>query len=227
MIWGDLGTHAGLLLTAAATATATPTVPAIPAWLSALDPAWLNAATLLLMFVEGAGVPGVPGILPMLAQAGLIETGRTTFAEAALWGILGNWLGSLAGYAFGRSGMRLLPARWRERLEGERVRGLLERYGGGLVIVSRTVGSLRTPVTWSAAPLGYPFGRFAFFSLLGALLHVLVWQYGLWKFGAALLVLARRAETDLLGVALGAALLWGLWLGWRRWRGPASPPPAA
>ncbi|WP_235514650.1 DedA family protein [Deinococcus sp. Leaf326] len=226
MILGGLG-EPGLLLTAAATAATVTAVPAVPAWLSALDPAWLNAATLLLMFVEGAGVPGVPGILPMLAQAGLIEAGHTTFAEAALWGVLGNWLGSLAGYAFGRSGMRRLPPRWRERLEGERIRGLLARHGGGLVIVSRTVGSLRTPVTWSAAPLGYPFGRFALFSLLGALLHVLVWQYGLWKFGAALLVLARRAETDLLGAALGVALLWGLWQGWRRWRGPASPPPPA
>lgn len=221
MIGVDLGAHAGLLLSAA-TATAAATIPAVPAWLSALNPAWLNAATLLLMFVEGAGVPGVPGILPMLAQAGLIETGRTTFIEATFWGVLGNWWGSLAGYAFGRSGLRWLPVRWRERLEGERVRGLLARYGGGLVIVSRTVGSLRTPVTWSAAPLGYPFGRFAGFSLLGALLHVLVWQYGLWKFGAALLTLARRVEADLLGVALGAALLWGVWVGWHRWR-PRHP----
>ncbi|MFC5849684.1 DedA family protein [Deinococcus petrolearius] len=207
----------GLLLAVAA--------PAAPAWLRALDPAWLDAATLLLMFVEGAGVPGVPGLLPMLAQAGMIGTGRTTFAQAALWGVLGNWLGSLAGYAFGRSGARRLPTRWRGHLEGERVRGLLERYGGGLVVLSRTVGSLRTPVTWSAAPLGYPFGRFAVFSLVGALLHVLVWQYGLWKFGAGLLAFARRAETDLLGVALGAALLWGLGWSSRRRRAPSARPP--
>ena len=66
------------------------------------------------------------------------------------------------------------------------------------------MGSLRTPVTLSAGPLGYPFVPFALYSLLGALLHVLVWQYGLWKFGALLLVEARRAETDLLGLALAA-----------------------
>ncbi|WP_019586220.1 DedA family protein [Deinococcus apachensis] len=190
----------------------------LPGWLGALDPEWLNAATLGLMFLEGMGLPGIPGVVPMLAQAGMIESGRTTFPEAALWGILGNWSGSLAGYAFGLQGVRHLPASWQSGLEGERVRDLLARWGGALVIVSRTVGSLRTPVTWSAGPLGYPFGRFAGFSFLGALLHVLVWQYGLWKFGALLLSAARRVETDLLGLALLAGLVWGLGWGWRRWR---------
>lgn len=191
------------------------TGPALPAWLTALDPAWLNAATLGLMFLEGAGVPGIPGVVPMLAQAGMIESGRTTFAEAALWGVLGNWLGSLAGYTFGLHGVRLLPASWRARLQGERVRRLLARWGGALVVVSRTVGSLRTPVTWSAGPLGYPLPAFLLYSLLGALLHVLVWQYGLWKFGALLLTQARRVETDLLGPALLIALAWGGWWSWR------------
>lgn len=195
----------------------------LPTWLSALDPAWLNAATLGLMFLEGTGLPGIPGVVPMLAQAGMIESGRTTFAEAALWGILGNWLGSLAGYAFGLRGVRRLPARWRSRLEGERVRRLLTRWGGALVIVSRTLGSLRTSVTWSAGPLGYRFGPFAGYSLLGALLHVLVWQYGLWKFGALVLGAARRVETDLLGLALLAALIWGVGWGWRRHARPPAP----
>ncbi|SEJ66163.1 membrane protein DedA, SNARE-associated domain [Deinococcus reticulitermitis] len=198
------------------------TGPALPAWLTALDPAWLNAATLGLMFLEGAGVPGIPGVVPMLAQAGMIESGRTTFVEAALWGVAGNWLGSLAGYAFGRRGARRLPASWQARLGGERVRGLLARWGGALVVVIRTVGSLRTPVTWTAGPLGYPFVPFALYSLLGALLHVLVWQYGLWKFGALLLAVARRAETDLLGLALLLALGCGLW----RWRGVGRAGPA-
>lgn len=193
--------------------------PDLPGWLAGLNVGWTNAATLALMFLEGAGVPGVPGALPMLAQAGLLETGRTTFAEAAFWGVLGNWTGSLAGYAFGRHAARLLPPRWRAPLERDDVRDALQRWGGGLVVVSRTIGSLRTPVTWAAAPSGFPFRAFALYSLAGALVHVLVWQYLLWRFGALVL---RRFESGAVWIALALALVAALGWWWRRRRAGVS-----
>ncbi|MEW6423064.1 MAG: DedA family protein, partial [Deinococcota bacterium] len=159
----------------------------LPGWLASLDPTLLNAATFGLLTLEGAGVPGVPGVIPMLAQSAMIDAGRTTLEAALFWGVLGNWGGSLLGYAAGRWGGHRLPARWTRSLQGERTQALLDRWGAGVIILSRTVGSLRTPITLGAGAARYPFPRFVLFSLLGALLHVGVWQVVLWRFGPALL----------------------------------------
>ena len=55
-------------------------------WLSSLDPTLLHFVTFFLMLLEGAGVPGVPGALPMIAQVAEIDAGHTTLAAAIFWG---------------------------------------------------------------------------------------------------------------------------------------------
>nr|WP_246580349.1 VTT domain-containing protein [Deinococcus aestuarii] len=178
----------------------------------------MNAATLGLMFVEGAGVPFIPGILPMLAQAALISAGRTSYPEAVLWGALGNFLGSLAGYTLGGWILARLPARWRSRVETPRVRHLTAHAGPLLIVISRSIGSLRTPVTWTARALGVPAAPFTLWALVGAVLHVGIWQYLLWKSGEAALAYFRRAEADLTPILLLAALGVALWWGARHLR---------
>lgn len=195
----------------------------LPEWLASLDPTLLNAATFGLLTLEGAGVPGVPGVIPMLAQSAMIDAGRTTLEAALLWGVLGNWCGSLLGYAAGRWGGHRLPARWTRSLRGERTQALLDRWGAGVIILSRTVGSLRTPITLGAGAARYPFPRFVLFSFLGALLHVGVWQVVLWRFGPALLPRLQRVGAE---VAAGLAVALVLGLGWlwirRRQRGGSA-----
>ncbi|GAA5514574.1 hypothetical protein Dcar01_03330 [Deinococcus carri] len=191
------------------------------AWLTGLDPAWLNAATFGLLTLEGAGIPGIPGIVPMLAQSALIDAGRTTLAAALFWGTLGNWLGSLLGYAAGRWGERWLPPRWRAAVQNQRNLDLLARWGAPLVLVSRTVGSLRTPVTLGAGLTRFPFGAYLLLSLLGALLHVGVWQTLLWRFGPALLPHLERVGIDAFAAVVVVVALWLLWRGLRR-RAPLS-----
>ncbi|GAA5533004.1 DedA family protein [Deinococcus aluminii] len=179
-------------------------------WLSGLDPTLLNAATFGLLTLEGAGIPGVPGVLPMLAQSALIDAGRTSLAAALTWGVLGNWLGSLLGYAAGRWGQRWLPPRWQAAIRQPRNLDLLERWGAPLIVVSRTVGSLRTPVTLVAGMTHYPWPRYLLLSLLGALLHVGVWQTVLWRLGPAVLPQIEHYGAEGLAAVLLAALL--LWL---------------
>ncbi|CAM3674942.1 DedA family protein [Deinococcus saxicola] len=181
-------------------------------WITGLDPAVLNLSTFGLLALEGAGIPGVPGVLPMLAQVSAIEAGHTTLTSAIFWGVLGNWLGSLLGYAAARWGGQYLPARWLEHPGMERTGKLLTRWGGPLVIVSRTIGSLRTPVTLLCGLTRFPFLAYVLLSLLGALLHVGAWQTALWKFGPVIVPQVLRWGTQL---GLGAAaLLLIVWL-WR------------
>ena len=187
------------------------------AWLDSLNPLWLHFASFSLMFLEGMGIPGIPGFLPMLALAESIQAGQTTLIEALTWGTLGNWLGSLTGYRLAASLLVRLPQSWQKLARSRRTARLMARYGGLLVVVSRTVGSLRTPVTLYAGASGYAWPAYLAWSAVGALLHVGVWQTLLWRFGPEILRRFEELQGQLLPYLLGAAALIAVW-GWYRWR---------
>lgn len=190
-------------------------------WIAGLDPAVLNLSTFGLLALEGAGIPGIPGVLPMLAQASAIDAGHTTLTAAIVWGVLGNWLGSLLGYAAARWGGQYLPARWLEHPGMERAGKLLDRWGAPLVIVSRTIGGLRTPVTLLCGLTRFPLPAYLLLSFVGAAVHVGAWQTALWKFGP---VIVPQIERWGLQIGLGAAaLLLAVWL-WRRYGGRVNKP---
>ena len=186
------------------------------AWLDSLPPLWLHLSTFILMFLEGMGIPGIPGVLPMLALAESIHAGQTTLPEAVAWGALGNWLGSLLGYRLAASALRWLPESWQRIARSERTARIMRRWGGLAIIVSRTVGSLRTPITLYAGASGYPWRAYTVYSLLGAVLHVGVWQTLLWRFGPEILQNFERFQSQLLPYFAGAVLLGVAWLLFRR-----------
>ena len=182
------------------------------AWLDSLPPLWLHLTTFIMMFLEGMGIPGIPGVLPMLALAESIHAGQTTLPEAIAWGALGNWLGSLSGYRLAASALRRLPRSWQRIARSPHTAGIMRRWGGLAVIVSRTIGSLRTPVTLYAGASGYPWRAYLGFSFLGALLHVGLWQTLLWRFGPEILQSSEHVQARLLPYLAGVALLVVLWL---------------
>ncbi len=192
------------------------------AWLDSLSAFWLHMASFILMFLEGMGIPGIPGILPMLALAESIHAKHTTLLEAIIWGTAGNWLGSLAGYQVAHLALKKLPLHWQETARNPRAVSLMQRVGGLAVIVSRTVGSLRTPVTLYAGASQYPWRSYIVYSFLGALLHVGVWQTLLWAYGPAILQQLERRQHELLPYVLAAAAVALLiWL-WRKKTLPAK-----
>ena len=194
-------------------------------WLDSLPPLWLHLSTFLMMFLEGMGIPGIPGVLPMLALAESIHAGQTTLPEAVAWGVAGNWLGSLLGYRLAASALKRLPTSWQSVARSERTARIMRRWGGFAVILSRTVGSLRTPVTLYAGASGYPWRAYSVFSLLGAMLHVGVWQTLLWRFGPTILQSFERFQSQLLPYLIGAVLLGAAWLLLRRRLKQARPDP--
>ncbi|MBB5378456.1 membrane protein DedA with SNARE-associated domain [Deinococcus metalli] len=75
--------------------------------------------------------------------------------------------------------------------------------------MSRSPGNLRTPVTTVTGTSRHPLIRSAAFSLLGAGLHVGVWQTLLWQVGPALfLQVAHWSRELLIGVAVIALSAW-------------------
>lgn len=179
-------------------------------WLSTRNPDTVDAAMLLAMTLEGMGIPGIPGEIPMLAQAGLIHAGERTYWHASVVGTSANFLGSLLGYAVGAYGARWLPERWRGRLLQGSAQLAASPHSGWLILISRSIGALRTPITWGAGAGRYPFGRFAIWALLGAIVHVFVWQYALWQGTGWLGHLRPHELLAVLGVALVLGLTWWL-----------------
>ena len=186
------------------------------AWLDSLSPIWLHLTTFVMMFLEGMGIPGIPGVLPMLALAESIHAGQTTLTEAVAWGVAGNWVGSLVGYKLAAVSLKRLPRRWQRIARSRRTAGIMRRWGGLAVILSRTFGSLRTPVTLYAGASGYPWRTYLGFSFLGALLHVGVWQTLLWRFGPDILKSFESFQGQLLPYVLALAALVVVWLIVRR-----------
>ncbi len=179
-------------------------------WLSTRDPLSVDLVTLLAMTLEGMGIPGIPGEIAMLAQAGLIESGKHSYLHASVVGTVANFLGSLLGYQLAALWSDRFPERWRARLMEGATRLSASQQGGWLVLLSRSFGALRTPVTWGAGAGGFPYGAYLIWALLGAIVHVFVWQYMLWQ-GTGLLSRLKPRELVAVGIlALIGGLIWWL-----------------
>ena len=185
-------------------------------WLDSLNPLWLHLTSFALMFLEGMGIPGIPGFLPMLALSESIHAGQTSLPEALISGTLGNWLGSLLGYQLAASLLIRLPLSWQRLARSRRTARLMQRYGGLLVVISRTIGSLRTPVTLYAGASRYHWPAYIAWSAVGAALHVGVWQTLIWRFGPEILRQFEELQGQLLPYIVGVIVLLIIVWWWRR-----------
>jgi len=136
---------------------------------------------LLLFFIEGTGMPGIPYEPAFLAAGFLIENGQMDFWGAVLVGILGNLLGNLAGYWLGAHPGKGLFMRILRRSGGEeallKARHWLDRYGAPLVVLARWFSPIRTPTILAAGLAGMDFRAYLFYSALGAFTWTWAWQY--------------------------------------------------
>lgn len=181
------------------------------AWLAGRDPLTVDLAMLLAMTLEGMGIPGIPGEVPMLAQAALIHAGVHSYWHAAVIGTIANFLGSLLGYELAARGVKWFPARWRHTLTKGAAKLNGSRHAGWLILLSRSFGALRTPITWGAGAGRYPFGPYAVWAFVGAVIHVFAWQYALWK-GTGWFSHLKPHELLWAGaLALVAGLAYWLW----------------
>lgn len=176
-----------------------------------MDPWWVHGLLFVVLLIEGVGVPGIPFELLWVTEGLLIHAGKTTFWEAVMWGTLGNWIGNVLGYVFGHKIAAYLPEKARNAIELRDVKSWYAKYDFWVVLISRWMGFLRTPFILYAGAAGMGLGRYSAFSLLGSLVWVGVWQYGLWKSGEAFLSWWRDHQ---LWIVLGCVLVAGLSLWW-------------
>ena len=170
----------------------------------------------LVVTLEAAGLPFLPGEIALISAALLAQPGRHHFSISAVIAVAAAAAvtGYTAGYWLGRKGGRRLLMRWefarRALPPSER---FFERHGAKTVFIGRFVTVLRAMAAWLAGITHMRFAPFMAWNVAGAVA---------WAAGYGLLAyLAGRAVVDAVDryslyavvviavlVALGAAVFW-------------------
>jgi membrane protein DedA with SNARE-associated domain len=134
------------------------------------------AAVFVLMALESACIP-IPSEAIMLFAGFAVSKGELTLVGIVAAGVLGNLVGSLAGYAIGYFGRTDLLERSRffhvSSARLEQAERWFERYGSATVFFSRMLPLVRTFVSVPAGVAKMPLGRFSLLTTLGSIPWVL------------------------------------------------------
>lgn len=180
--------------------------------------------------VEGFGIPA-PGQTLLIAGAVTAAT-QTQFhiglllLAAFLAAILGSSLGYVIGHRGGRALLRRLRVNERHLQRAEQG---FDRYGGGLIVVSRFFDGLRQMNSIAAGILEMPWWTFTAYNVLGAALWVGCWGLGIYyldEHWRAIFSFIRQLNPWVAAIApLGILLL----LAYVRygWRGQSRTPSKA
>jgi membrane protein DedA with SNARE-associated domain len=131
----------------------------------------------LLMLVESANVP-MPSEATMLFAGFKVEEGDLTLFGIVAAGVLGNVVGSWAGYAIGYYGREELLERHKvfhvSPRQMERVERWFERYGAATVFFTRMLPIVRTFISTPAGAAHMNFLRFTIYTAAGCIPWVLM-----------------------------------------------------
>jgi len=157
------------------------------------------------VLVEGFGIPA-PGQTLLMASAVLAARDDMSLAWVLTLAFAAAVLGNSLGYLLGRwGGHRLLLKIGVSRGRMDKVEGLFNRYGGGVVTTGRFFDGLRQLNGIVAGTLEMSWWRFTLFNVLGAALWVGLWGLGVYFFEHnidALFAVFHRLEPYILALTL-------------------------
>ena len=131
----------------------------------------------LLMLVESANIP-MPSEATMLFAGFQVEEGELTLLGITAAGVLGNVVGSWAGYAigyYGRTGiLEKYPIFHVSPKQMERVEDWFERYGAATVFFTRMLPIVRTFISTPAGAAHMNLAKFTIYTAAGCIPWVLM-----------------------------------------------------
>lgn len=159
----------------------------------------------VVVFLEVAGLPFIPGETALIAAAALASQGHGSIVWIIVLAIAAAVTGAVAAYLVGRRWGRELLTRWRwfERVshEGvERSQQFFDRHGSKAVFLGRFVPVLRATLGWMAGVGRMEFGGFLFWNVLGAVVWGCAIGLVAYYLGEAVI---KAVERD-LGIGIGA-----------------------
>lgn len=164
----------------------------------------------VVVFLEVAGLPFIPGETALIAAAALASQGHGSIVWIIVLAIAAAVTGAVAAYVVGRRWGRELLTRWRwfERVshEGvERSQQFFDRHGSKAVFLGRFVPVLRATLGWMAGVGRMEFGGFLLWNVLGAVVWGCAIGLVAYYLGEAVI---KAVERDLgIGVAAIAGIL--------------------
>lgn len=164
----------------------------------------------VVVFLEVAGLPFIPGETALIAAAALASQGHGSIVWIIVLAIAAAVTGAVAAYVVGRRWGRELLTRWRwfERVshEGvERSQQFFDRHGSKAVFLGRFVPVLRATLGWMAGVGRMELGGFLLWNVLGAVVWGCAIGLVAYYLGEAVI---KAVERDLgIGVAAIAGIL--------------------
>ena len=132
------------------------------------------------VLVEGFGIPA-PGQTMLMAGAILAARGGMSIEWVLALAFLAAVLGNSLGYLLGCWGGRLILEKVGiSEARMQRMEGLFNRYGGGVVFVGRFFDGLRQLSGIVAGTLEMPWWKFTVFNVLGAATWTALWGLGVY-----------------------------------------------
>ncbi|OSP54165.1 DedA family protein [Pseudoruegeria sp. SK021] len=149
----------------------------------------------------------------------LTRLGYFAFPWAFVVLVLADLIGDAGMYWLGRSGLQVLPDRWRRRLriDEPRIEPLAAHFqtrGGRTLILAKITHSLGFAALIAAGAGRMPFGSFLWFNLLGTLpktLFFLMIGYALGQAHAEIDTWIWRGSAIMAGLATIAVIAWLFW----------------
>jgi membrane protein DedA with SNARE-associated domain len=179
-------------------------------------------AVFVLMVAESACVP-IPSEVTMLFGGALAAAGFAAPGQAlnlvwvALWGTVGNLVGSWLAYWVGYAGGRPLLDRWGRYLlitphEIDRAHEWFERHGEAAVFFSRLLPVVRTFISLPAGVARMNFWKFTLYTVLGCLPWTFALAFAGYKLGENWDTVDRIMRPFSLALALIFLVLLAWWI---------------
>ncbi|WP_246009337.1 DedA family protein [Brevibacillus fluminis] len=164
---------------------------AISVWLDMVVTSMINSFGYLGVFIgmvlESACIP-LPSEVIMLFGGYLVSIGKASFWAIFAAGTIGNIVGSIIIYWFGRKGGRTLLERYGKYVfirqnHIAKADAWFAKYGGGTVFFCRCLPVVRTFISLPAGVSGMRFDRFVILTSLGSIPWNLLLTYGGYRLG--------------------------------------------
>jgi membrane-associated protein len=133
----------------------------------------------ILLLLGGIGIP-VPASLLVIAAGAFSQQGILDPLEVSITGFLAVIAGDSISYLIGKKATGLMTPRLVSEANFTRACSLFEKFGGWMIVVTRSILSvLAIPTNLIAGSSEYPFSRFLAFDVAGEL----IWLIGYGSLG--------------------------------------------
>jgi membrane-associated protein len=138
----------------------------------------------VLLFLGGIGIP-VPASILVIAAGAFSQQGILDPIIASCVGFLAVIMGDSVSYLIGKKAVKFMTPRIVSEVNFARAGNLFEKFGGGLIVVSRSLLSiLAIPTNLIAGSSEYPFRRFLIFDVVGEFIWIVGYGSLGYVFGA-------------------------------------------